>query len=113
MVNQFIDVMNPSMNYSFIQVPLVTELQGIYAQGFSDSTEIAELRNDLTQVPRTSEVVIFTLRSLMSVLARILWKLITPKVVLSLKPGEVRRISVDLLVEKTKDGRIILYEVLE
>ena len=33
--------------------------------------------------------------------------------ILSLKPGEVKKISGNLLVEKTIDGKIVLYEVIE
>ena len=38
---------------------------------------------------------------------------IEPKVFLQLRPGEIRRISDNLLAEKTSDGRIILYEIIE
>ena len=36
-----------------------------------------------------------------------------PTAVVRLKPGEVRRVSENLLVEKTSDGRIVLYEVID
>ena len=42
-----------------------------------------------------------------------LWKSIEPKLVLTLKPGEIRRIDDKLIVEKTPDGRIVFYEVVE
>lgn len=41
------------------------------------------------------------------------WKTIKPNVVLHIEPGEVRKISHNLLVEKTYDNRIILYEIIE
>lgn len=41
-----------------------------------------------------------------------LWEQIKPKVI-TLKPGELKKLSDKLIVEKTIDGRIILYEVIE
>ena len=41
-----------------------------------------------------------------------MWKSIKPKHIV-LKPGEVRKLSDDLIVEKTSDGRIVLYEVVD
>jgi len=44
---------------------------------------------------------------------RTIWSLIKPKIILSLKPGEIRRINDRLIVEKISDGRILLYEVID
>jgi len=109
-VGRSVSTVNSSMSYGSAQTMSILELRRIHSQGFSDSTEIAELRNDLTQVPQALEVVISTVRSLM---LKVLWRSIKPKGVLTLRPGEVRKIGDNLLVEKTSDGRIILYEVVE
>jgi len=39
------------------------------------------------------------------------WKQIEP-VVVNLQPGELRQID-NLIVEKTKDGKIIVYEIVD
>ena len=92
----------------------ISELQQVYSQGFSDSTELVELKNDVTQIPRLTEVVVvLMLRYIMFAMLRTLWSSIKPKVALSLKLGEIRRISDKLIVEKTSDGKIVLYEVIE
>jgi len=44
---------------------------------------------------------------------RILWVLTKPKAVLSLKPGEIKKVDDKLIAEKTSDGKIVLYEVVE
>lgn len=51
------------------------------------------------------------LKLLNRLLIRIIWKFVRPKAVLTLKPGEVRKLNDELIVEKTPDGRIIIYEV--
>ena len=43
---------------------------------------------------------------------RTMWLLIRPKATLSLKPGETRELGDGLMVEKTGDGKIILYETV-
>ena len=91
----------------------VQSLQGVRGQGFSDGTEASGLRSDLTQFPQATEAVVFIGKPLMLALARVLWKSIKPRGVLSLRPGEIKRVSGNLLAEKTSDGRIILYEVVE
>jgi len=91
----------------------IQSLQRIRGQGFSDSTEISAPRNDLTQIRQTPEVTVFIGRPSMPALVRALWKSIKPKGALSLRPGEIKKISDNLLAEKTTDGRIILYEVVE
>ncbi|RLG77600.1 MAG: hypothetical protein DRO14_02095 [Thermoprotei archaeon] len=109
-------VMSQTVNTSnllAIQQPYVLELQRIPSQSFSDSNEVVELRNDLTHVYRLSEEVVPITRLLILSLVKVLWKSIRPKIVLSLRPGEVKKISGNLLVEKTIDGKIILYEVTE
>lgn len=100
-------------NLSVIQQPYVLELQRIPSQSFSDSNEVIELRNDLTHVYRLSEEVVPITRLLILSLVKVLWRSIRPKMILSLKPGEVKKISGNLLVEKTIDGKIVLYEVIE
>ena len=53
------------------------------------------------------------MRWLRLMLIKIIWKFVRPKAVLTLKPGEMKRLDDRLVVEKTLDGRIVLYEVEE
>jgi hypothetical protein len=46
-------------------------------------------------------------------LLRLLLKVVKPSVIIQLKPGAVERIDEKLLVEKTRDGRIIIYEIVD
>ena len=39
-------------------------------------------------------------------------KSIEPKVTLTLKPGEIKRLDDNLIVEKTVDGKIVFYEII-
>lgn len=71
----------------------------------SDNTGVMQLESDLTfqsitRSPTKLEMI------------KLIWRLIEPKIV-RLKPGEIVRVSESLLVEKTKDGKIVLYEVTE
>jgi len=85
----------------------------IYGRELSDSTEMIELRVDTTQIPRPAETItLVMLKSLMFTMLKTLWSSTKPNVI-SLKPGEVRRVDDRLIVEKTGDGRIILYEVVD
>jgi hypothetical protein len=44
---------------------------------------------------------------------RLLLRIIKPSVTAELKPGTVVKIDEKLIAEKTRDGRIIIYEVIE
>jgi len=73
-----------------------------------------ELRIDTTQNLQLIEVAtIVLLKSMRFTMLRTIWALTKPKIILSLKPGEIRRIDDRLIVEKTSDGRILLYEVID
>jgi len=86
----------------------------VYTQGFSDSTEAVELRIDTTQNLQPIEVAtIVLLKALKLAMLRIIWASTKPSAVFTLKPGEIRRIDDRLIVEKTADGRILLYEVVD
>jgi len=113
MTYQLVNTVDSSMSYGLTQEVPVSELQRISSQGFSDDTGVAELRIDLTQILQTPEAVMLNVKRLMLVLVSILWKSIKPKEIISLRPGEIRRVSDKLLVEKTSDGKIILYEVID
>ena len=91
----------------------VERLQDISGQLFGDSTELTEQGSDVTQVPQSPEITMTAMRALIESLIKALWKSIEPRRAPPLQPGEIRRISSNLLVEKTLDGRIILYEVIE
>ena len=91
----------------------VERLQDISGQLFGDSTELTGPGSDVTQVLQFPEITMTTMRALVESLIKALWRSIEPRRALSLRPGEIRRISSNLLVEKTLDGRIILYEVIE
>ena len=112
MTEYFTTILNSSSSYEYPRQP-VMELQGIPSQIFSDSNEVIELKNDLTFIWRPSEEMALIMRSLRLMLIKIIWKSIKPKLTLTLKPGEIRKLSDELIVEKTLDGRIILYEVIE
>lgn len=112
-MSQLVNTVDSTMSYGPIREAPVLNLQSIHAQGFSDTTEVLEVRSDTTQIIRAPEATIPITKLLTLTLVRFLWKSIKPREVLSLKPGEIRKISDNLLVEKTNDGRIVLYEVIE
>jgi len=90
------------------------KLYQIYGQSLSDSSETFMLKVDMTQLyPVGEAVMIAILRDLKLAMLRTLWALIMPKAVVSLKPGEIKKINDKLIVEKTSDGKIVLYEVIE
>ena len=91
----------------------VERLQDISGQLFGDSTELTGQGSDVTQMPQFPEIMMTAIGALVESLIRALWRSIEPRRALSLRPGEIRRISSNLLVEKTLDGKIILYEVIE
>lgn len=99
-------ITDSSMSYSSNKEKTIPELQSIHYQGFSDSAELSDIKSDITQIPQIARPSVLTFM-------KFLWELIKPKEVLSLKPCEIKKISNNLLVEKTSDGRIILYEIIE
>ena len=103
------DAADSSASFSALTKNLASNLQIARVQGSSDATEMLGVRSDTTQVLRVALVA----RLLTPALTALLWKSIKPRGALSLKPGEIKRVSDDLLVEKTVDGRIVLYEVVE
>jgi len=94
--------------------PSAVNLHQTYVQEFGDTSEPVELRVDATPGPRLSEsVTVALLKSVRLEMLRTIWASTKPSAVLTLKPGEIRRISDRLIVEKTADGRILLYEVID
>ena len=91
----------------------VEKLQDIGGQLFGDSTELTGQGSDATQILQFPEITMTTMRALVESLIKALWRSIGPRRALSLRPGEIRRLNSNLLVEKTLDGKIILYEVIE
>jgi len=92
----------------------IAKLYQVYSQGFSDSTEVVELRSDLAQIPQSTESVVIAMpKNQKLAMLKTLWSSIKPKVILQLEPGEIRRINDKLIVEKASNERILLYEVID
>jgi len=83
----------------------------VHGQEFSDNTEIVEVGSDVSQF-LTSEKVAVNLRSKLFEILKVLWPLVEPEYVL-LKPGEIKKIDDKYIVEKTSDGKIVLYEITD
>jgi len=84
----------------------------VHCQEFSDNTGIAEVGSDVSQIPLPSEREAVKLRGKSFEILKVLWPLVEPEYVL-LKPGEIKKIGDKYIVEKTSDGKIVLYEIVD
>jgi len=79
----------------------------VHGQEFSDNAEIAEVGSDVSQF-----LTVAVPRSKLFEILRVLWPLVEPEYAL-LKPGEIKKIGDKYIVEKTSDGKIVLYEIVD
>ncbi|BEP18028.1 hypothetical protein PYJP_13800 [Pyrofollis japonicus] len=97
---------------SRVAQPPVEGLELLPVQGSSDTTGMTSIEGDTTQAQSVAGALALSSR-IITRLAKALWKQVRPREIASLRPGEIRRLSRDLIVEKTGDGRIIIYEIEE
>ena len=80
----------------------------VHGQEFSDNTGIVEVGSDVSQFL----TVAVNLRIKLFEILRVLWPLVEPEYI-QLKPGEIKKIGDKYIVEKTSDGKIVLYEIVD
>ncbi len=86
------------------------ELEDIRSKIYIDTTKTYEEESDITAYYLGD---VMSLSIISEHILRLLFKVIKPSVIIQLRPGAVEKIDEKLIVEKTRDRRIIIYEVIE